>query len=72
MTALTLTAAPVRRQPVASSVAAFIAEFCAGARDRGKVESRYRALARMSADDLGRLGLTRGDVARAAAAGGSG
>lgn len=69
MTALTLTAAAGHRKPAASSVAAFIAEFCAGARDRCEIESRYTTLARMSADDLGRLGLTRGDIARAAAAG---
>jgi hypothetical protein len=66
MTAMTLTAATAHREPVSSSVAAFIAEFCAGVRDGRDIEARYNVLARMSADDLGRLGLTRADIARVA------
>ena len=69
MSTMTLTAGTVRHHGVSSSVAAFFADFCAGARDGREIQARCNVLARMSAAELGSLGLTRADIGRAAVTG---
>ena len=52
-----------------SATIAHCAAFCAGARQGREIEVRYHDLARKSASDLARLGLTRSDIARVAVTG---
>jgi hypothetical protein len=52
-----------------SAFTSHLAELCAGARDGLAIEARYNALTRKSDTDLGAVGLTRSDLARAALTG---
>jgi len=52
-----------------NSVAAirdFFVTFCGAIREGREIETRYRALSRMTPSKLAALGLTRSDIARAA------
>ena len=53
-----------------TTITDFFAELGAGMRDGNAIETRYRALSRMTRSELAALGLTRADIARAALAGG--
>jgi hypothetical protein len=55
-----------RFDAIFAAVIASCADFCAGARQGRDIEGRYHELARRSNPDLGRLGLTRSDIAQAA------
>lgn len=48
----------------------FMAALGAGIREGSEIETRYRALARMTPSELAAIGLTRADIGRAALAGG--
>ena len=69
MTAYSLTAGSYRRDRVSFLPTTFFAEFLAGARDGLEMQARYDTLARKSASDLAKLGMTRGDIAQAAVTG---
>lgn len=69
MTAYSLTAGSYRRDRVSFVPTTFFAEFLAGAREGLEMEARYDTLARKSAPDLAKLGMTRGDIAQAAVTG---
>ncbi len=58
-----------RFDTIFSAAIASCAAFCAGARQGREIEARYHELARKSAADLARLGLTRSDIARVALTG---
>ena len=71
MTAITFSTrtAASRFDTIFSAAIASCAAFCAGARQGRDIETRYHDLARKSAPDLARLGLTRSDIARVAVTG---
>ena len=58
-----------RFDAIFAAVIASCADFCAGARQGRDIEGRYHELACRSDPDLGRLGLRRFDIARAALSG---
>jgi hypothetical protein len=58
-----------RNNPL-SGILDFLVAVGAGIREGSEVETRYRALSRMTPSELAALGLTRSDIARAALTGG--